>query len=239
MQNFSLKNHPEILAMLLAVVIIVGSLQSSLAFGLKDSPSHRSWSGCYAGLQAGYSWGDVSGVGSEYDGSFPGYYSMDMDGFIGGAFVGCNRQTNRLVLGLEADIDYSNADGLTHYTEATPLTYRETSEIKWLGSVRGRVGILARDALFYLTAGWAFGKTEQTVYEPTLPFSDKHSKTRHGWTIGGGFEKFINERLIMRLEYRYVELEGYTDSKPVPVNSRDIVDDTDISIARVGFAAKF
>lgn len=200
--------------------------------------SNRSWSGCYIGLQGGYGWSDVSGVGSEYDGSLSGSYSIEMYDFIGGVYAGCNRQSGRMVFGLEADIEHSSAKGSSVFYDPTSVAYDETAEFDWLGSVRGRMGVVAKDTLFYLTAGWAYGKTTQSVSQPNTSFYDEHSEKRNGWTLGLGVEKFLTNRFIARLEYRFSRLDGYTNLN-LANNSRDKIDDTDINVLRLGIAAKF
>jgi len=223
-----------LLAWFSADAVMAGGYNS----GFKNSSYGRSWSGCYLGLQGGYGLSEISGIGSQYDGSSPGAYKLDLNGFVGGLYAGCNRQSGRTVLGLESDIEYSNADGDSVFYDPTPMAYLKTVEYDWLGSVRARAGFVASDALFYLTAGWAYSKSNHTITQPGSAFYHEYSKNRDGWTLGGGIEKFISNRFIARLEYRYSQLEGFTHLNSAN-NSRDAVDDTDISVVRLGIAAKF
>jgi len=213
-----------LLAWFSADAVMAGGYNS----GFKNSSYGRSWSGCYLGLQGGYGLSEISGIGSQYDGSSPGAYKLDLNGFVGGLYAGCNRQSGRTVLGLEADIEYSNADG-----EAVS----KTMEYDWLGSIRARAGLVAGDALFYLTAGWAYSKSNQTITGNGSSF-DEYSEQREGWTLGGGIEKLLSGRLMTRLEYRFSQFDGFTHVNSAS-NSRDVVDDTDLSIVRLGIAAKF
>lgn len=54
------------------------------------------WTGFYAGVNAGYGFGGFTGRGS---GIF-----KDPSGFIGGGQIGYNHQINQMVIGVEADL---------------------------------------------------------------------------------------------------------------------------------------
>ena len=74
------------------------------------------WSGFYAGLNIGYSWGRSSGTQSFID-TVSGTVlnsnavKFDMDGVIGGGQIGYNWQRDKWVFGLEADIQGSGQKG--------------------------------------------------------------------------------------------------------------------------------
>lgn len=74
------------------------------------------WSGFYAGLNLGYSWGRSSGTQSFID-TVSGTVlnsnavKFDMDGVIGGGQMGYNWQRDKWVFGLEADIQGSGQKG--------------------------------------------------------------------------------------------------------------------------------
>src|SRR5262245_25507730 len=68
------------------------------------------WMGLYAGGNAGYLWGESRifiTVGDFDEGSD----TFDFGGFIGGGQIGYNFQTGPWVLGVEADLQYSDASG--------------------------------------------------------------------------------------------------------------------------------
>jgi outer membrane immunogenic protein len=71
------------------------------------------WTGFYAGLNIGYSWGRSSttiGFTDQGTGAllaaFPGKFNMD--GVIGGGQIGYNWQRDKWVFGIEADIQGSD-----------------------------------------------------------------------------------------------------------------------------------
>ena len=60
-----------------------------------------SWTGGYAGIQAGYAWGD--GDIDQITG--PGFIDTSPDGFLGGIYAGYNYQmSNNIVIGAELDV---------------------------------------------------------------------------------------------------------------------------------------
>jgi len=69
-----------------------------------------------------------------------------------------------------------------------------TAGLEWLGTVRGRFGFAADRALFYVTGGLAYGeaKASSTAVNfdgsNTDVFAGSLSKTRTGYTSGGGLE---------------------------------------------------
>ncbi|MFM8860823.1 MAG: outer membrane protein, partial [Methylocystis sp.] len=158
------------------------------------------WTGFYAGLNAGYgfglnndasatSWGPqgftttfnggvsnmpLSGVGLSQSGSI----SNNQNGFIGGFQTGYNYQfRDRIVVGLETDIQGSNIRGSGNHTgfgsnvngtnDATATSIggvQISSGVDWLGTTRGRLGYLWNPSfLIYGTAGLTYGGTHAAV----------------------------------------------------------------------------
>jgi outer membrane immunogenic protein len=91
---------------------------------LYGAPS-TDWSGFYLGINGGDGWGKDGG-------------SRSSGGMAGGT-IGYNVQTGPTVYGIEADLDWSGADGQ-----------------KYLSTVRGRLGYASGQLLPYLTGGLAF-----------------------------------------------------------------------------------
>lgn len=183
------------------------------------------WSGAYVGGQLGYAWSDVDARDSD-ETSIPGSfrYGYDVDGWIGGGYLGFNWQQNTLVFGLEADVEYIDLDDRdptrTHFTE-----------VNWMGSVRGRLGFVADRALIYVTVGWAFADVDTRNSALGIRYGD----VRHGWTLGTGAEYALTDNLIGRFEYRYSDFGG--DSRRIGL-TRDR-SDLDMHAIRAGLAFKF
>jgi outer membrane immunogenic protein len=87
-------------------------------------------------------------------------------------------------------------------------------ELKFLGTVRGRLGVTVSDRLLvYFTGGLAYGKVESTALTtftpaPAFTYSGSSSRTEVGWTIGGGGEYAMTNEWTIRGEYLYFRLPG-------------------------------
>ncbi len=128
------------------------------------------WTGFYVGINGGLGW-QQSRFTNNNDAGYEGYYFGantttwdNVNGLVGGQ-VGFNYQWRDLVVGIEADADYSgNSINKTRvyqdYSDETAENWgwRDTARIDFQGSVRGRFGISLLDnkALVYVTGGAAF-----------------------------------------------------------------------------------
>src|SRR6516225_3091800 len=185
------------------------------------------WTGFYVGGNAGYSWGTTNINFSEapaglfgfgfsacrFGCSIPSF--MEPKGFIGGPQLGFNYQTGMWVWGVEGDFAWRNPQTslvtVMDGTFADTLTLRVKQES--VGTVRGRLGVTqgaASNWLMYVTGGLAYGKFDHSVTQfcnvfcnETVTFSD--TKTKAGWTLGGGVELALNWNLSIGFEYLYVD----------------------------------
>ncbi len=152
------------------------------------------WSGFYAGIGAGYGTGDA-------DYGFGGGGSYDIDGFILGGIVGYNFQTGPWVFGVEGDLYWSGIDGSTGDFGGI------STDVDWLGSVRGRVGYAFDNILPYVTAGVAFAHSDVDI----AAFGGVSDNNTHiGWTAGLGVEVGVTQNLSASLEYRYTDFGSET-----------------------------
>jgi outer membrane immunogenic protein len=173
-----------------------------------------SWAGWYIGASAGAAW-QKSDVNTN-SGFVECCYrfipnpnaSISKTGFIGGGQIGYNWQHGNFVFGLEGDISGLNGRASTSFaTDYTAGSY--SSKIRWLSTVRGRFGLAVGDTMAYMTAGVAFGGVKNTVtYDEFGTYS--RSKTKTGWTIGGGVEHMLNRNWTIGLEGLFVDLGDTT-----------------------------
>ena len=182
-----------IAATLLAVGIGGGSALAG--GGLKDGPYPTfSWAGFYIGVNAGYANGPVDW---EFTGLAPSGHDAS-GGFVGGQ-LGYNYQVGSLVLGVEADLVGADIQG----DRACPNpAFRCGTTIKSLGSVRGRIGTTALGSgfLLYATGGWGWANVKYEAV-PNSPGGFANSVDLSGWTIGGGLEAALGERMSIKFEY--------------------------------------
>jgi outer membrane immunogenic protein len=165
-----------------------------------------SWSGFYAGAN----YGGGAGRASQSDALFDrGQY--DVGGSLAGATSGYNWQRGNLVYGLEADADYSRIEGATSGTNIPPCGAFSilgdcSTQLRWLGTARGRVGITWDRLMAYATGGAAVGLLKSSEGQAPGFLIGSGSVTRVGWTAGAGLEARIDQRWSAKLEYLYVDL---------------------------------
>ncbi len=152
------------------------------------------WTGFYAGLNAGYGGGDSKVNGPASAGTLDG-------GFVGGQ-VGYNYQYQQLVVGLEADGDFAGIGN--SQTSAGPLTTK--SNLNSIFTVRGRAGYAVNRALFYVTGGYAGGNLHSTVYDTPQAIYLSNSNFLNGYAIGAGVEYAFMPNLSAKAEYLYTDL---------------------------------
>jgi outer membrane immunogenic protein len=196
-----------------------------------------SWSGCYVGLNAGAA---SVNVGQQF--TVPGVIAIDNGGrqtsFIGGGQVGCNWQFDpQWVVGIEGDVDYLNASrtGAFRFRFAgEDTTGAQSSRLRWLTTVRAKLGYAWGRTLLYGTGGVAIGNVDSALTAvrrnaagtATAQFAGSFSETRVGWTIGGGLEHAFTNNVSAKLEYLHFDLgsPGYNVVRVVgPSNNLPLV----------------
>ncbi|MGH6737665.1 MAG: outer membrane protein [Bradyrhizobium sp.] len=198
------------------------------------------WTGFYIGANAGGGWNSKSVNYTPNDDLMAAVFqvgagppSTRMSPFaIGGLQLGYNWQTSaHWVVGVETDLSLSSkvsvAKIITPPLGVPPYTSSAEQRIKWLSTVRGRVGFLpAPDLLMFVTGGLAVGEVQRSATS-TGPvgagFSATHSfsclnggtcftgssdTTSVGWTLGGGLEYALSRTWTLRGEYLYVRLSN-------------------------------
>jgi outer membrane immunogenic protein len=147
-------------------------------------PAPVSWSGFYAGAEAGGSWGDETAASSPNDplaanlfnGAF-GFtgqqplvnsFSLRQSGAVGGFEAGYNWQPgSNWLVGLETDFNVTSLNGQasgTSLVQGPPAaTFTQSINTQqstdWYGTVRGRLGWLATpNLLLFGTGGFAYGR---------------------------------------------------------------------------------
>lgn len=109
-------------------------------------------------------------------------------GAAGGAQVGYNWQSGALVLGAEADFDWTNAKGSisAQCGICGPVTNATIEhDVEWFGTARARIGYAADGWLAYATGGYAFGRV-----------------ALKGTATGGGVNASLTQNATPRLDHR-------------------------------------
>jgi len=187
-------------AMALAGAADAADLQTRAPPIYLPSPPVFAWTGFYAGLNAGYTFGGsnsadvetapgvaIAGIQSFADAvaaSATDVLSLRNSGFIGGGQVGYNLQfANSWLVGIEADIQGTGARSSAGAVRIAPVAgvppsilqaqtnISVNNALDYLGTVRGRLGVLVTPALLiYGDGGFAYGGVHEGVdIASTLP----------------------------------------------------------------------
>jgi outer membrane immunogenic protein len=152
--------------------------------------------------------------------------------FTAGGQIGYNVQFNQWVAGVEADLNWIN-DGVKSQSFTAPANgvvtnaSTQSAGLRWIGTVRGRLGWAADRALFYVTGGLAYGRTVATSSSSNIDvstpanvdlFSGDGGGMRYGYALGGGLEYAVTNNVSLRGEYLYYNL-GTSNYAVAPANS--------------------
>ncbi len=194
-------------------------------------------------------------------------YSQSPAGALAGGQVGANWQIGRLVLGGEADWDWTRQrDNLqinnfiassVAATAASSYGYSDEEKINWLATARARVGWASDYSLAYVTGGVAWGGVESNygfnafgsaIFATAAPGAASFSTTRTGWVLGSGVETSLGwmgaNHWSAKIEYLYVDLGTVTNSFSVTrfgASAYTIASSTHIqdNIVRLGLNYRF
>jgi outer membrane immunogenic protein len=200
------------------------------------------WTGCYAGGQAGGGFGqkdlnDSVGIVS----SLSGFTSANLNirGYMLGGQIGCDYQFRpSWVVGIEGAATGGNIHGST--SVATPAllgdsaNFRETTDL--LTSITGRIGYAWNNWLLYAKGGAAWASDRYSASDVLATYDFEGSETRFGWTAGAGVEWAFSDIWSVRLEYDYygfgTRSVNFTDNVSGTVGPLDIKQD--IQVIKVG-----
>jgi outer membrane immunogenic protein len=183
----------------------------------KDAPIYLTpptWTGFYIGVNGGYAWANKDLL----DGAaFCCRYGYDEQvnklapaGGFGGGQIGYRLQKDRLVFGIEFDIQASviqDSASVSLLDQFASVSAK--SELDWFGTLRGTLGYSFDSFLVYATGGLAFGGVKDTLRGADYygaAFAASKDDTRTGSVVGGGFEYKINPSISIKTEYQHIDL---------------------------------
>jgi len=215
----------------MSLAMVAGAAAADLPVYTKappPAPPVWSWTGWYLGLNAGGAW-TRSHVAYVQTGAYPAFNgpvdvafadalgspTLNRTGFTGGAQAGYNYHSGWAVWGLETDINYLHTSAGNFAAGTLPVsgagvTSTVNATTDWLYTLRGRLGVSADRALFYITGGLAVGNesfSQNFFHTVSGSFeAGSTSSTKAGWTGGGGVEYAFTNHVSAKLEYLYVDL---------------------------------
>jgi outer membrane immunogenic protein len=209
-----------------------GAPLNALAADLVPAPLPiYSWTGFYVGANAGYGFGNDRDLMTETAAAVPPLTAtsepgsaVTPKGVIGGVQLGYNWQGSpNWLVGFEADLQGSAQTD----TACGPLVcYNQTNagggggtnfltvqhQLDYFGTLRGRLGAIKDNVVYYVTGGAAFGHVKQTVNvnsslsTPPIFVSGATTADMIGWTAGGGIEAALWGGWTGKVEYLYMNL---------------------------------
>ena len=183
--------------------------------------SEWKWTGLYVGVVCGGGWGTSEQTAP----GVPSTGRFDVSGGTVGGTLGFNWQRGPLVLGVEADYAWANMRGST----TSVCGVECLTELRSLGTARGRLGYSLGQLLPYLTGGYAFGNLRRGFG------ATSGSEFADGWTLGGGLEAMFAPHWSAKAEYLYVDL-GNTN---VPIAGFPTTVTFQTHLLRFGFNYRF
>ena len=172
------------------------------------------WNGLYAGAIIDYGFGeDRVGLTRGLDAGV-----AKPQGFGGGLTIGYNRQYGNFVAGLEADAILSGMKG-----DSSSTSFGGSSgsvKYPWLVTVRPRAGYAFDNLLVYATAGLAVGGVEVKAAANAPAATLSKTSTRAGLAAGAGVEYAVTDKISLKAEYLFVNLQTQKDTfGPYTTNS--------------------
>jgi len=195
---------------LFTVSALAADLGPGFPAKVPPAPPPFTWSGCYAGVQAGGAFGQTGLTDTALIlAPFTGFTSasVGMSGYTLGGQIGCDYQfPSSWVLGIEGGAAGGNLGGSTNFpvpavAPGDVATFKEATDL--LTSVTGRVGYAWDHWLLYGKGGAAWAGNRYSAFDTAVTYDFEGLETRFGWTAGVGVEwAFLND-WSLRLEYDY------------------------------------
>lgn len=163
------------------------------------------WTGFYAGGLLTYGDGNAKHCDSSAPCTgAPGTDApISFNGWMGGVTLGYNWQVTNWVLGVEGDWSWGHIDARTPaVVNGFGCSGACTTDIKSLGTIRGRIGYAFNNFLPYLTAGVGFSDIHASLG------TSEGSAVKPSFVWGGGLEYAFASQWTMKIEYLRVEDAG-------------------------------
>ena len=184
---------------------------------IASQPVPYSWTGWHFGALVSYTDSTSTVSNIEFEGTPAGIdpYSVHPRGFGLGAEVGYDQQFGSMVVGFAVDGDWLNATNKDSRYLVTPYNFSTESKVDWMSTARLRAGFAVDRALFYATGGLAVGSVESVihdVYPGPVTVTTSDTNTQVGWTLGGGIDFAVTDKISLKAEYLYYDLGSHSNT---------------------------
>jgi len=176
-------------------------LGAVLSAALAAPAAAQTFEGPYVGAQAGWSQNKLGSVETDLGAAV---INDQRDAATAGIFFGYNIQpAAKVVLSAEGAVNFGFDDGLARSQKDSSAAINPEYGFD-LGL---RAGYLVTDkTLVYARGGYENLRTSVRILDLEGPRKGKDNID--GWSVGGGVERAITDRVSARVEYRYSDLGG-------------------------------
>jgi outer membrane immunogenic protein len=173
------------------------------------------WTGIYFGINGGWGWGHQEALNlitNRFEGD-----SVSFSGGVFGGTAGAQIQSGHVVIGFEADLDWTGLKGSATFVPSiggvpvNPAAISATTNIDWEATARARVGYAQANWLFYATGGLAILGAKSSFTPPAgftcgavFQINCSGSSKQIGAALGGGVEYGFTPNFSAKLEYLYI-----------------------------------
>jgi outer membrane immunogenic protein len=198
-------------------------LASGTAFA---QPVTYNWTGWYVGFNLGGASSRIEhglAVPATVDSPARAFTSSGRETtFTGGFQAGYNWMfVPNWLFGIEADLNHVGASRESNFAflnDNEEVVGRQKTRLRWLATVRGRLGYTWVNTLVYATGGVAIGGVKSSVDAtridpntgPDAQFAGSYSAGRVGWTVGAGIEHALTNRVSIKVEYLHFDLGSFS-----------------------------
>ena len=197
-----------------------------------QAQGNNQWDGFYAGLNVGGLWSSTAATITESN--IGGGFNGTGSGFGGGAQAGYNYLVGPVLLG--GEIDFQGSTMSSSLSGGTSMsTIGATATLPWFSTFRVRAGYPVGSVMPYVTGGAVWGHQRLQGFDSATGSFDA-SNNFWTYTVGGGVEGRINDRLSAKLEYLWIGSPDTPLSSPGTTN----IDQRSIgNLLRVGLNYRF
>ncbi|MEI4509252.1 porin family protein [Sphingopyxis sp. CCNWLW253] len=161
----------------------------------------QSFEGPYVGAQAGWTQNKLGQLDTDVG---TAQVDRSRDAATAGIFFGYNIEpVHRIVVSAEGAVNFGFDDGVARSQKDAMASINP----EYGFDLGVRAGYLVTDkTLVYARGGYENVRASARLLDLEGPRSGKDNFD--GWTIGGGVERFVTDRISARIEYRYSDLGG-------------------------------
>jgi outer membrane immunogenic protein len=201
------------------------------------------WTGFYIGGHAGWSRLEGDSVLANAVAGIPAgtVFETSQDGFLGGAQAGFNWQVSQLVFGVEGQISWTDLGRDATVTGGVPLTTANVStDVNFVATVAGRLGVALGNTLIYGKGGVAFLDWDSKVaFSGPVSGTFVNGDTATGWMVGGGLEYAFTPNWSAKVEYNFMNFDSVQMPFNVGGGAAAVDRDVDMHVAKFGINYRF